>query len=248
MKVYALIPSRYGSSRFPGKPLALIAGKPMIQWVYENVKKVVSLDDVYVATDDQRIFDTVVAFGGKALMTSTNHSCGTDRLAECSYILNLSDDDIVLNIQGDEPLIRPEMIQDLLDTFADDKVYMSTLKKKIENEEEIGNPNVVKVIVDINGYAIYFSRFPVPYDREGKKRAHYKHVGTYGYKVWFLRKYSTMAKTELEITESLEQLRVLESGYRIKVKETIWQTVGVDTPEQIAQVEKQLNQYDTNHE
>lgn len=237
MKFYALIPSRYGSSRFPGKPLAQIAGKPMIQWVYENVKKVAYLDDVYVATDDQRIYDAVASFGGKALMTSPNHACGTDRLAECADILNMDNEDIVLNIQGDEPLIRPEMVRDLISTFDDKTVYMGTLKKRIEDNEELYNPNVVKVINDINGDAIYFSRFTIPYERDGERRTHYKHVGTYGYKVWFLKKYSTMPKTELEIAESLEQLRVIENGLKIRVKETVWQTVGVDTPEQIQLVE-----------
>lgn len=241
MKKIVIIPSRYGSSRFPGKPLAMIAGKPMIQWVCENVSKVESLDGVYVATDDQRIFDAVVSFGGKALMTSPAHSCGTDRLAECADILHLEDDDIVLNIQGDEPLIRPEMVMDLISTFDDESVYMSTLKKRIENEDEINNPNVVKVINNIKGDAIYFSRYSIPYERDGKPRVHFKHVGTYGYKVWFLKKYSKMQKTELEMAESLEQLRVIENGLIIRVKETIWQTIGVDTPEQIAQVESLLN-------
>lgn len=237
MKILAIIPSRYGSSRFPGKPLALIAGKPMIQWVYENVSKVSNLDDVYVATDDQRIYDAVGSFGGKVLMTASTHTCGTDRLAECADILNLADDDIVLNIQGDEPLIRPEMIQDLVSTFDDKEVYMSTLKKKIEVEEEVLNPNVVKVINDVNGDAIYFSRYSIPYERDGVHRTHFKHVGTYGYKVWFLKKYSSLPKTELELSESLEQLRVIENGYNIRVQETSWQTVGVDTPDQIQLVE-----------
>jgi len=240
MKKIVLIPSRFGSSRFPGKPLALISGKPMIQWVYENVKKVNDIDDIYVATDDNRIFEAVVRFGGKALMTSSEHTCGTDRLAECANILALKDEDIVLNIQGDEPLIRPEMVMDLISTFDDESVYMGTLKKRIEEEEERLNPNVVKVITDINEDAIYFSRFTLPYERDGKRRVHYKHVGTYGYKVWFLKRFSKMPKTELEIAESLEQLRVIENGLKIRVKETQWQTVGVDTPEQIEVVENIL--------
>lgn len=237
MKVFALIPSRYGSSRFPGKPLAIICGKPMIQWVYENVNRVKGLDGVYVATDDQRIYDAVLGFGGKALMTASTHTCGTDRLAECSDILALQPDDIVLNIQGDEPLIRPEMVNDLISIFDDETVYMGTLKKRIESDEEFDNPNVVKVINDINGDAIYFSRYAIPYERDGVRRVHYKHVGTYGYKVWFLKKFSMMPKTELERAESLEQLRVIENGFKIRVKETVWQTVGVDTPEQIQLVE-----------
>lgn len=240
MKTIAIIPSRYGSSRFPGKPLALISGRPMIQWVYENVSKASFLDAVYVATDDQRIFNCVESFGGKALMTSSTHTCGTDRLAECAEILRLVDDDLVLNIQGDEPLIKAEMVQDLYSCFDSDEVYMGTLKKRIEVSEELNNPNVVKVINDVNDYAIYFSRYCLPFERDGKKVDHYKHIGAYGYKTWFLKKYSKMAKTPLEISESLEQLRVLENGYKIRVKETKYQTIGVDTPEQIAQVEEEL--------
>jgi len=240
MKTIAIIPSRYGSSRFPGKPLALILGKPMIQWVYENVQLASFLDEVYVATDDERIADCVKSFGGKALMTSAAHTCGTDRLAECADILALDDDDLVLNIQGDEPLIRAEMVQDLYSCFDNDDVYMGTLKKRIEAKEELNNPNVVKVISDINDYAIYFSRFCLPFERDGNPTVHYKHIGAYGYKTWFLKRYSHMRKTPLEIAESLEQLRVLENGYKICVKETKYQTVGVDTPEQIQQVEGEL--------
>lgn len=240
MKTIAIIPSRYGSSRFPGKPLAMISGKPMIQWVYENVSKASFLDAVYVATDDQRIFDCVEKFGGKALMTASTHTCGTDRLAECAELLQLEDEDLVLNIQGDEPLIKAEMVRDLYSCFDSDKVYMGTLKKRIEVSEELNNPNVVKVINDVNDYAIYFSRYCLPFERDGKKADHYKHIGAYGYKTWFLKKYSKMAETPLEISESLEQLRVLENGYKIRVKETKYPTVGVDTPEQIAQVEEEL--------
>lgn len=237
-KIIAIIPSRYGSSRFPGKPLAFIKGKPMIQHVYENVKKVKALDEIYVATDDKRILDAVTAFGGKALLTSGTHTCGTDRLAECAQILNLEENDLVLNIQGDEPMINEEMILDLLSCFTSDDVYMGTLKKKITESDELQNSNVVKVICDVNENAIYFSRFCIPFERGEKKAVHYKHIGAYGYRKWFLMKYSNMPKTELELAESLEQLRVLENGYKIRVKETQFQTVGVDTPEQLLQVEK----------
>lgn len=240
MKKVVIIPSRYQSSRFPGKPLAIIASKPMIQWVYENIKKTPSIDDVFVATDDERIFKTVESFGGKALMTSVNHTCGTDRLAECAKLLHLDDEDIVLNIQGDEPLIRQEMVQDLLCTFDDPEVYMGTLKKLIEDEEELTNSNVVKVITNVYGDAIYFSRYSIPFCRDGKFFPHYKHVGAYGYKVWFLMKFSIMQKTSLELAESLEQLRVIENGFKIRVNETKWQTIGVDTPEQAQIVEKQI--------
>ena len=241
MKTIAIIPSRYGSTRFPGKPLALIKGKPMIQWVVENIKKSNRVDDVYVATDDERIFNAVTSFGGKALMTSVNHTCGTDRLAECANILNLEDEDIILNIQGDEPTFRKEMVEDLVSIFDDENVYFGTLKVEINSDEELNNPNVVKVINDVNGDAIYFSRYTIPYVRDEKNVdlvKHYKHIGAYGYKKWFLMKYSSMAKSNLEINESLEQLRAIENGYKIRVKETKYQTVGVDTPEQIAQVEE----------
>ena len=242
-KFIAIIPSRYGSTRFPGKPLALIKGKPMIQWVYEHVSEVTEISEVYVATDDQRIFDAVNGFGGKALMTSDKHTCGTDRLAECADILSLSPEDIVLNIQGDEPLIKKEMVQDLISCFDAPEVYMGTLKKHIEVEEELSNPNVVKVITDVNENAIYFSRYCLPYERDEKKAEHFKHIGVYGYTVKFLKEYSHMPKTSLEIAESLEQLRVIENGYKIRVKETLYQTVGVDTPEQIKQVEDLITDF-----
>lgn len=246
MKKIAIIPSRYGSTRFPGKPLSLILGKPMIQWVYENVSKADFLDGVFVATDDERIYNCVESFGGKAIMTSVNHSCGTDRIAECAEILQLEDDDIVLNIQGDEPLISLEMVSDLYSCFDREDVYMGTLKKKIELEEEITNPNVVKVICDINDYAIYFSRYCLPYERDNYNAVHYKHIGAYGYRTWFLKKYSKMEKTELEKSESLEQLRAIENGFKIRVKETRVQTVGVDTPEQIEIVENIIKQKEVN--
>lgn len=246
MKKIAIIPSRYGSTRFPGKPLSLILGKPMIQWVYENVSKADFIDGVFVATDDERIYNCVESFGGKAIMTSVNHSCGTDRIAECAEILQLEDDDIVLNIQGDEPLISLEMISDLYSCFDREDVYMGTLKKRIELEEEIANPNVVKVICDINDYAIYFSRYCLPYERDNYKAVHYKHIGAYGYRTWFLKKYSKMEKTELERSESLEQLRAIENGFKIRVKETRVQTVGVDTPEQIEIVENIIKQKEVN--
>lgn len=240
MKIIGMIPSRYGSTRFPGKPLALIKGKPMIQYVYENVKKVSAVDAVYVATDDRRISAAVKAFGGEALMTSSHHTCGTDRLAECAQILRLDKSDLVLNIQGDEPLIRQEMILDLISCFDNEDVYMGTLKKKITAADELENPNVVKVISDKNDDAIYFSRYCLPYERDGKKETHYKHIGVYGYKVWFLTKLSEMKRTRLEAAESLEQLRVIENGFRIRVKETKFQTIGVDTPDQLRKVENML--------
>ena len=249
MKKVAIIPSRYGSSRFPGKPLALIKGKPMIEWVVKNVSKCKDIDDIYVATDDQRIFDCVTGFGGKAIMTSDKHTCGTDRLAECAEKLQLDDEDIIINIQGDEPTIRPEMVDDILSCFDDPEVYMGTLKVLIDSKEDLDNHNVNKVISDVNDYAIYFSRYCIPYIRDEKNKdliKHYKHIGMYAYKKWFLMKYSAMEKSTLEISESLEQLRVLENGYKIKIKETKYQTVGVDTPEQVEEVERfmEANDYE----
>lgn len=241
MKTVSIIPARYQSTRFPGKPLALINKKPMIQWVYENVSKASCIDEVYVATDDQRIYDVVKLFGGNVIITSNQHTCGSDRLAECAQILNIDDEDIILNIQGDEPLIKEIMIEDLMSTFSSKDVYMGTLKKRIEDYKEITNPNVVKVITDLDNYALIFSRSIIPYNRDRwNDVAFYKHIGVYGYKKWFLLKYSRMKKSFLERCESLEQLRVLENGYRIKVAETKLQSIGVDTPEQIAQVEEQI--------
>lgn len=240
MKKIIIIPSRFGSSRFPGKPLALIAGKPMIQRVYENVKNAKGIDAIYVATDDQRIFDCVTSFGGNAIMTSVNHICGTDRLAECIDILKLNDDDVVLNIQGDEPMICSQMIETLSDIFNDDSVNMGTLVKKITIEEELDDPSVVKVVTDKNGDALYFSRYCIPYERDGRKTPHYKHIGVYGYKASFLKNVSKMEKTESELSESLEQLRVLENGFKIKVRETEFDSIGVDTPQHITMIENIL--------
>lgn len=244
MRFIAIIPARYASSRFPGKPLARINEKCMIQWVYERVKKNPHLNDVYVATDDKRISSVVERFGGKALLTSPNHTCGTDRLAECVFMLGLQDEDIILNIQGDEPLVCSEMVDDLIGCFDDPSVYMGTLKKTIELEEELDNPNVVKVISNVYNDAIYFSRFCIPYNRDGANIKYYKHIGMYGYTAKFLIEFSNMKKTQTELSESLEQLRVLENGFKIRVKETKCQTIGVDTPEQIRMVEKLLEEED----
>lgn len=243
MKTAALIPARYQSTRFPGKPLALICGKPMIQWVYESVNAVSELDMVYVATDDKRIYDCVEEFGGKAIMTSDKHQCGTERIAECADLLSLSDEDIVLNIQGDEPLIMEQTIKDLISTM-ENGVLAGTLREKILNPDDVLDPNIVKVISDKNDNAIYFSRYPIPYNRSKTADTdYYRHIGVYAYKVSFLKQYAAMEKTPLEITESLEQLRILENGYKIKVKETTSSSFGVDTPEQIEQAEKLIKEH-----
>lgn len=235
-KIIAVIPARYQSSRFPGKPLAMIAGKMMIERVYERVKEVPEIQEVLVATDDIRIFDVVTAFGGKAVMTG-ECSCGTERVYETVRDIAC---DIVINVQGDEPLIQKEMIQDLIITFADKDVCMATLKKKITEQDDINNPNIVKVITDKNNNALYFSRCPIPYNRNESKTIYYKHIGIYGYTKKFLKKYVKMQRTELEKSENLEQLRVLENGFDIRVRETLYESIGVDLPEHIERVERAL--------
>ena len=241
-KIYAIIPARYASSRFPGKPLALINGVPMIQWVYSTLSKIELLDNVYVATDNRMIYDVVKSFNGNVLMTSEKHQCGSERIAECIDILNISSNDIILNIQGDEPLIKEEEILDLLDCFKNDEVYMGTLKKLITDPKEISNPNVVKVVTDIYQYALMFSRNPLPcYRSYNSQLKYFKHIGIYGYSAEFLLKYSSLGQTPLENAESLEQLRVLEHGYKIKVLETQCQTIGVDSPDDIVKIEEILS-------
>jgi 3-deoxy-manno-octulosonate cytidylyltransferase (CMP-KDO synthetase) len=244
LKTYIIIPARYASSRFPGKPLIMLAGKPMIQWVYEAAIKTMNIESVYVATDDYRIYNAVLEFGGKCLMTSDKHQSGSDRLAECADILGLNDSDVILNIQGDEPLITPQMIGELGMTMEDGSC-MGTLKEEITDETDIANPNIVKVVTDINNNAIYFSRNPIPYKRNDSERLkYYRHVGVYGYMAGFLRDYIKMPRSYLEETEGLEQLRVLENGYKIKVLETKYHSMGIDTPEQVKIVEEILNKHD----
>lgn len=243
MKTYIIIPARYQSTRFPGKPLAMIAGKPMIQWVYEAAIKTEGISGTYVATDDSRIFDAVKRFGGIPIMTSETHTCGTDRIRECAEDLGIEGDDIIINLQGDEPLIKSETLGNLSKAFTDSDVYMCTLKTKLAEQREIENPNVVKVITDVHGDAIYFSRSPVPYNRNGVPAIYYKHVGIYAYRRWFLDKFSQMGRTQLEAVESLEQLRVLENGFRIRVIETDNQTIGVDAPEDLEKIQDRLGEF-----
>lgn len=236
-RIIAIIPARYLSTRFPGKPLALICGKPMIQWVYKKVSGVSEISGVYVATDDERIFSAVIEFGGKVIMTG-ECSCGSDRVYQaCKNI----DADIILNIQGDEPTIKIEMIQDLISAFNDPKVEMATLKKEISSNEDVHNPNIVKVITDVNDDALYFSRSVIPYNRDGVEDGnYYKHIGVYGYTKKFLKKFVSMPQSSLEKSESLEQLRAIENGCKIRVVETKYQSIGVDLPEHIELVEKEL--------
>lgn len=237
MKVVAIIPARYASSRFPGKPLADMDGKPMIRRVYEQVRKVVN--DVYVATDEIRIFDAVKNFGGNALMTSEKHRSGTDRCCEAVNATGLHFD-VVLNIQGDEPFIHPSQIELLTGCFSDPDVQIATLVKSFAVEdgfEALFNPSSPKVVVNKNSEAIYFSRSVIPYIRDAdygewlKKHLFYKHIGIYGYRTDILVEITKLLPSALEKAESLEQLRWIENGYRIKVAVTEHETIGIDTPE-----------------
>ncbi|WP_022818764.1 3-deoxy-manno-octulosonate cytidylyltransferase [Fusobacterium russii] len=234
MKFLGVIPARYLSTRLEAKPLKKIHGHSMIEWVYKRAKKA-NLDELIVATDDKRIYDEVLSFGGKAIMTSSEHKNGTSRIAEVCKKLN--NYDVVINIQGDEPLIEPSMINSLIDSFIKDKdLVMATLKHRLKEQKEIENPNNVKVISDKNDFALYFSRSVIPYPRKNENINYFKHIGIYGYKRDFVIEYSNMSSTPLEEAESLEQLRVLENGYRIKVLETSHSLIGVDTEENLKDV------------
>ncbi|MFV0419425.1 MAG: 3-deoxy-manno-octulosonate cytidylyltransferase [Dysgonomonas sp.] len=237
MKFIAIIPARYASTRFPGKPLADMNGKPMIQRVYEQVKKAV--DEVWVATDDARIYDTVENFGGKAVMTSTDHRSGTDRIRE-AYIKINKQFDAIINVQGDEPFIQPEQIKALIDCFDSAEVELATLVKPFKKEdgfEVLFNPNSPKVVINKKHEAIYFSRSIVPYIRDAHhtewldKHTFYKHIGMYGYRADVLNEITQLPQSSLEKAESLEQLRWIENGYRIRVGYTDVETIGIDTPE-----------------
>ena len=240
MRITAVIPARYASSRFPGKPLHLILGKTMIERVYRQVVQTPSVNRVIVATDDQRILEAVRAFGGEAVMTRPDHATGTDRLAEVAAGLEA---DLIVNIQGDEPLIDPRMIETAIAPLvADSRIPMGTLKTALDSYQEFQDPNVVKVVTDRQGFALYFSRSPIPYcrDLETSFSQACKHIGLYVYQRDFLLKYASLPPTPLEMLEKLEQLRVLEHGYRIHVAETSLISIGVDVPDDVLRVERQL--------
>ena len=244
MKFIALIPARYASTRFPGKPLAMLGGKSVIQRVYEQVSQVV--DETYVATDDQRIFDAVEAFGGKVVMTRSDHKSGTDRIEEAAEKIG-GDYDVVVNVQGDEPFIQASQIETVCKCFDDPTTQIATLGKPFGNDiEAIGNPNSPKIVVDKNGFALYFSRSVIPFVR-GKETAEWpssypflKHLGLYAYRRDVLREVTQLPQGMLEKAESLEQLRWLENGYRIRVGLTDIETVGIDTPADLERAEKFL--------
>jgi 3-deoxy-manno-octulosonate cytidylyltransferase (CMP-KDO synthetase) len=273
MTAIVIIPARYASTRFPGKPLSLLRGKTLIQHVYENSRGAHLIDDVIVATDSEAILEKVLSFGGKAVMTSRSHPSGTDRIAEVAASL---DYDIIVNVQADEPLILPQMIDDVITLLKDERASIGTLIKRITDPKEVTDPNVVKVVFGEEGFALYFSRSPIPYHRDEWKlvskeqRANsreqrvksknlrgifelrtlssklqafhcYKHIGIYSYRREALLSLSRMEPTELEKMEKLEQLRALEKGMKIKIKETFFETHGVDTPEDLERVEKCLS-------
>ncbi len=239
--IYGIIPARYASSRLPGKPLALIAGRPMIEWVYESAGKSRLVDKLIVATDDKRVYDAVESFGGNVLMTPVNIKTGSDRIAFVAR--ELPDCDIVVNIQGDEPFIPGLMIDQAIEPFLFDKsVYMSTLIKRISKEEELTSPSTVKVVFDGDNYALYFSRAPIPFVRDImsteellEKGIYFKHIGLYVYIKDYLLKFTGLQSSYLEDLEKLEQLRVLENGYKIKCVETALESISVDTPMDLAE-------------
>ena len=243
MKFIGLIPARYASTRFPGKPLALLGGKPVIQRVYEQVTSV--LDDACVATDDERIYNCVKEFGGKVVITRTDHKSGTDRIEEAIEKIG-GDYDVIVNIQGDEPFIQRSQIETVCSCFDDEETQIATLGKPFTSMDAVANPNSPKIVVDNNNFAMYFSRSIIPFVR-GKEQTewldHYpflKHLGIYAYRREVLRKITQLPQSSLEIAESLEQLRWLQNGFKIKVGLTDIETVGIDTPEDLERAEREL--------
>ena len=238
MRIVCVVPSRYESSRFPGKPLADLCGKPMIQHVYERVLRAKTVTEAAVATDDQRIFDAVEKFGGRAIMTAARHRSGTDRVAEAATVLGLEDNDIVVNIQGDQPIFEPVQMDEVVEPLlVDPSIPMSTLIYRIVREEEITHPNAVKTVFDKDQFALYFSRATIPYDRDHvHESGYYKHHGIYAYRRHFLETFARLPQGFLEKLEALEQLRALEYGYRIKVVVTAYDSAEVDTPAELARV------------
>jgi 3-deoxy-manno-octulosonate cytidylyltransferase (CMP-KDO synthetase) len=243
MNAIGVIPARLGSTRLAQKVLLDIAGKPMLRHVWERAKKASLLDDVIIATDDKTVMDVAQRFGAKAVLTSTGHKTGTDRITE---VVNPLDVKVVVNIQADEPLIHPAMINALASELLNNpSLVMATLAKKITDEKDIHDPNIVKVIMDKEGFALYFSRASIPYNRGAESglfmtQSHYKHIGIYAYTKDFLFTYTNMPLSKLEQIEKLEQLRVLENGYKIKVIETVYDTMSIDTQEDLDRVRSLL--------
>ena len=244
MKFIGIIPARYASTRFPGKPLAILGGKTVIQRVYEQASSV--LEEAYVATDDERILQAVEKFGGHAVMTRADHKSGTDRIEEAAEKIG-TDADVIINIQGDEPFIQPSQIETLMRLFDNPTTQIGTLGKRFESMEATLNPNSPKIVTDLQGFALYFSRSVIPYVRgqeQGEWLRHYpylKHLGLYAYRREVLREITMLPQSPLEKAESLEQLRWLENGYRIRVGLTDVETVGIDTPDDLRRAEEFLS-------
>ena len=244
MKTVAIIPCRYDSKRFPGKPLVALLGKPLIQWVYEKAQGAAILSDVVVATDDERIYRSVEAFGGRVLMTATTHRSGSDRAAEAAGKLGLENEDVVINIQGDQPAFDPRCLGEMMSPLAEDpSLYMSTLIYRIRNAGEVQDSNCVKCVSDKDGFALYFSRSPIPFNREVAEPCDmFKHVGIYAFRKHFLDRFTSLPTGRLEAIEKLEQLRAMEHGYRIKVVETGYDSIAIDTPSDIEKLETLLGE------
>ncbi len=253
-KFIGIIPARYASTRFPGKPLAMLGGKTVIQRVYEQVSTVLSTplrgegareEAVWVATDDDRIFQAVEAFGGRAVMTRTDHKSGTDRIEEAAEIIGTTAD-VIINVQGDEPFIQPSQLETVCRLFDDPRTQIATLGKRFETMDAVDNPNSPKIVTDNDGYALYFSRSVIPFVR-GKEHGEWlaqfpfvKHIGLYAYRRDVLAEITRLPQSPLELAESLEQLRWLQNGYKIRVGLTDVETIGIDTPEDLARAEAVL--------
>jgi 3-deoxy-manno-octulosonate cytidylyltransferase (CMP-KDO synthetase) len=248
MRIHAFIPARYESSRFPGKPLALIAGKPMIQHVYERACSCDEIEEVYVATDDERILREVKRFGGKAVMTARKHPCGSDRIAEAARALGIGDSDLIINIQGDQPDFKSASVADLILPFEKEgaNIPMSTLKYRIRDPNEIEDPKVVKVVTDLDDWALFFSHSAIPFYRDAESEpTFFKHLGFYAYSLQFLKQFASLPPGILESAEKLEQLRALEYGFGIKVVETAYDSPEIDTLEDAEKLEKSIAQRNT---
>ncbi|MBA4321915.1 MAG: 3-deoxy-manno-octulosonate cytidylyltransferase [Odoribacter sp.] len=253
-RVAVIIPARYASSRFPGKPLAILGDRSVIQRVYEQALK--SVEIVFVATDDNRIREAVINFGGNVIMTSPEHMSGTDRCSEAASKIESETGlliDVVINIQGDEPFIKPDQIDLLISCFNDDSVEIATLVRKVTEGEDLSNTNQVKVVIGVNGDAIYFSRAIIPYLRDvdltewSYKHIFYKHLGIYAYTTHTLKKLTALNRSSLEIAESLEQNRWIENGFRIRTAITEWESIGIDTPEDLEKAKDLINDFNYNN-
>lgn len=237
MKIIGVIPARYKSSRFPGKPLVDICGRPMIYWVYQQARKVPEFDEIYIATDDDQIRKACEKYDMNVIMTSDRHPTGSDRVAE---VASMVEGDLFVNVQGDEPVINPEMIRQVISIFTEDEsVYFGSLKKEITDPEEIKALSTVKVVTDDQGDAMYFSRSVIPSNqKDGNLARVFRHVGIYAYRKEFLLKFAAMEQTELELGEGIEPLRAMQKGYKMRLKETEYSSIGVDLPEHVTRVER----------